>query len=176
MYKINDWLAGLVEESRDSAWTLMRVLASTMFMTHGWNKLFGENPQVMTGGGMTSVNIGDVLVFPMPMEINALFIAGVIEFFGGLLLAIGLWTHLLAFLAALLMVMAYLTAHLAWFPTLNRGELAAMYFLVYWLLFVFGPGPYSADTWLAVRRQEKRQAKRDAIETQFPASDPGPGH
>lgn len=176
LYKINDWAGSLVEDSRDSAWTLMRVLASAMFMTHGWSKLFGENPQAMMGSGMTTVNIGDFLVFPMPMDINALFIAGAIELFGGLLLAIGLWTHLLALLAALLMVMAYLTAHLAWFPTLNRGELAAMYFLVYWLLFVFGPGPYSVDSWLAERRQEKRQAKRDAIETQFPASDPDPGH
>jgi putative oxidoreductase len=176
LYRINEWVGSLVEESRDGAWTLMRVLSSAMFMTHGWSKLFGENPQAAVGSGMTTVNIADLLVFPMPMEINALFLAGVIELFGGGLLLIGLWTHLLALLAAILMLMAYLTAHLAWFPTLNRGELAAMYFLVYWLLFVFGPGPYSADCWLATRRQEKRQSKRDAMESASITSDPDPGH
>jgi len=58
--------------------------------------------------------------------------------------------------------MAYLTAHIAWFPTLNNGELAAMYFVTFLLIFAFGPGRYSADTWLAVRRQEKRKDKMDA--------------
>jgi putative oxidoreductase len=165
-----------VDESQDSAWTFMRVVASAMFMTHGWSKLFGENPQAAMGSGMTTVNIADLLVFPMPMEINALFVAGVIELFGGALLVIGLWTHLLALLAAMLMLMAYLTAHLAWFPTLNGGELAAMYLLVYWALFIFGPGPYSADSWLTIRRQEKRQSKREAMESGSTTSDPGPGH
>lgn len=161
--KIDGFIGRLTEDSRDAAWCLMRVLASAMFMTHGFSKLFGENPQALMGSGMTSVNIGDVIVFPMPLELNALFIAGVIEFFGGLLILIGLWTHLIAMLAMLLMVMAYLTAHLAWFPTLNRGELAAMYFLVYLLLFSFGPGSFSVDTWLAMRRQEKQQKKMDSM-------------
>lgn len=161
--KIDGFIGRLTEDSRDAAWCLMRVLASAMFMTHGFSKLFGENPQALMGSGMTSVNIGDVIVFPMPLELNALFIAGVIEFFGGSLILIGLWTHLIAMLAMLLMVMAYLTAHLAWFPTLNRGELAAMYFLVYLLLFSFGPGSFSVDTWLAMRRQEKQQKKMDSM-------------
>lgn len=161
--KINGFIGRITEDSQDSAWLLMRVLASAMFMTHGYSKLFGENPQAMMGSGMTSVNIGDVIVFPMPLELNALFIAGVIEFFGGFLVLIGLWTHLMAMLAMLLMVMAYATAHLAWFPTLNRGELAAMYFLTYLLLFSFGPGSLSIDTWLAMRRQEKQQKKIDSM-------------
>ena len=55
------------------------------------------------------------------------------------------------------MVMAYLTARLAWFPTLNRGELAAMYITTYLVLFAFGPGPYSIDAWILARRQEKAQ-------------------
>mgnify|MGYP003152690475 CR=1 FL=1 len=32
------------------AWTIMRVLSSAMFMTHGWAKLFGERAQPMFGG------------------------------------------------------------------------------------------------------------------------------
>jgi putative oxidoreductase len=50
------------------------------------------------------------------------------------------------------MVMAYLTAHAAWFPTLNNGELAAMYFLVYFAIFAKGAGPISLDSmWLGKR-------------------------
>jgi len=165
LHKIDGWLGGKAEDSRDWTWALMRMLVSAMFMTHGFSKLFGENPQPVTGGGMTSVNIGDLIVFPMPMELNALFIAGVIEFFGGLLLVVGLWTHIVAFFAATLMFMAYATAHLAWFPTLNNGELAAMYFLAYLVLFTFGPGQFSADSWLAERRQERRRDKQEAMQS-----------
>jgi putative oxidoreductase len=43
------------------------------------------------------------------------------------------------------MVMAYLSAHAAWFPTLNNGELAAMYFMVYLAIFAKGAGPISLD-------------------------------
>lgn len=162
--KINSLFEGVAENSKEWTWTLFRILSAAMFMTHGFGKLFGENPQRLAGGGMTTVNIADLIVFPMPMEINALFIAGVVEFFGGLLILIGLWTHLAALIAVFIMLMAYLTAHIAWFPTLNNGELAAMYFLTFLVVFAFGPGPYSADTWLAVRRQEKRKDKMDANE------------
>lgn len=122
------------------SWALLRILGSAMFLTHGWPKMFGEDPQPFLfsqGEGMDffGINIG----------INTLWIAGVIELFGGLLLVTGLFTRYVAALAALLMVMAYLTAHPAWFPTLNNGELAAMYFMVYLCIFAYGPGRFSLD-------------------------------
>ncbi len=155
--KLNSYLGNKLENSQVWTWTLFRVLVSAMFMTHGIDKLFGENPQPFMGGGMTSINIGELISFPMPLEINALFIAGSIELVGGFLLLIGLWTHVIALIAVCSMTMAYLIAHLAWFPTLNRGELAAMYFLCYLILFTFGAGRYSADAWLAGRRQDKHK-------------------
>lgn len=157
--KINNLMGSIGENNQDWTWTLFRVLSSAMFMTHGYAKLFGENPQPMTGGGMTTIAIGDLISVQTPLEINALFVAGVIEFGGGLLILIGLYTHIAAFFAVILMLMAYLTAHLAWFPTLNRGELAGMYFITYLVIFAYGAGPYSADSWLAMRRQEKQQNK-----------------
>ncbi len=160
--KISSLFEGIAENSKEWTWVLFRVLSAAMFMTHGYGKLFGENPQPFMGGGITSITIGDLVSWPIPMEVNALFITGVVEFFGGLLILIGLWTHLAALLAAFIMLMAYLTAHLAWFPTLNNGELAAMYFVVFLVIFAFGPGPYSADTWLSIRRQEKRKKRMDA--------------
>lgn len=157
--KIGAALASFTEDQQDWTWTLFRVLAAAMFMTHGYAKLFGENPQPMTGGGMTTLNIADTIVFPVPLDINLLFIAGTIELFGGLLILLGLFTQFAAFMAALLMLMAYLTAHIAWFPTLNRGELAAMYFIAFLVIFAFGAGPYSMDSWRAMRREKKQQDK-----------------
>jgi putative oxidoreductase len=83
--------------------------------------------------------------FGINLGINMLWIAAIIELFGGALLVLGIFTRPLALLAAILMVMAYLSAHAAWFPTLNRGELAAMYFMVYLVIFAKGAGPVSLD-------------------------------
>ena len=126
----------LAVNSQTLSWALLRVLSAAMFMTHGYAKLVGERAQPFLGG---------MDFFGIDLGINMLWISGVIELFGGALLVLGLFTRLAAFLAALLMVMAYLTAHAAWFPTLNNGELAAMYFLVYFALFAKGAGPLSLD-------------------------------
>jgi|TARA_B110000444_G_scaffold78078_1_gene73853 putative oxidoreductase len=64
-----------------------------------------------------------------------------VEFFGGLLILIGLWTHLAALFATFTMLIAYLTAHAARFQTLNNGELAAMYFTAFLVIFTFVLGP-----------------------------------
>lgn len=161
--KIESSLSKVGEALEVYAFTLLRVLGSAMFMTHGYGKLFGENPQAITGSGMTTVSIGDLISFPMPMDINALYIAGVIELIGGGLILIGLCTRLISLLAVLLMTMAYLTAHLAWFPTMNNGELAAMYFMAYLLIFSFGPGPTSIDSWLELHRQQKQGDKFESF-------------
>lgn len=138
--KIIDGLAGLVSPF---AWPLLRILSSAMFMTHGYAKLFGANAQPFLGGmGFFGIDLG----------VNMLWVAAVIEFFGGALLVLGLFTRIMALLAAILMVMAYLTAHAAWFPTLNNGELAAMYFVVYLAIFAQGPGAFSLDARLFGKR------------------------
>ena len=139
MKAINKILDPIAAVTTPFAWPLLRILSSAMFMTHGYAKLFGANPQPMMGGmGFFGIDVG----------INMLWIAALIEFFGGALLVLGLFTRVAALLAAILMVMAYLTAHAAWFPTLNNGELAAMYFLVYLVIFTQGPGRFSLDAML----------------------------
>lgn len=159
--RINNTLSRITESARESSWTLFRILVAAMFITHGYAKLFGDNPQEPMGSGMTVLRIADLVSYPVPMEINLLFVAGLIELLGGALILIGLWTHILAFLALATMTMAYLIAHLAWFPTLNNGELAAMYWCAFLVLFTFGAGPASADALLAELRQEKRKQKMD---------------
>lgn len=139
---INRCVDGIATNTQTLSWTLLRVLSSAMFMTHGWPKMFGEQAQPFVGGmGFFGIDLG----------INMLWIAGAIELFGGALLVVGLFSRYIALLAAFLMVMAYLTAHPAWFPTLNNGELAAMYFLVYFTIFAFGPGKISLDHLIRTR-------------------------
>ncbi|HIF73417.1 MAG TPA: DoxX family protein [Porticoccaceae bacterium] len=154
---LNAFVGDSLEDRKNYVWALFRILVSAMFMTHGYSKLFGESPQALTGSGITTLNIGDLISYPIPMDINLLFIAGSIELVGGFFILVGLWTHLVAFLTMTLMLMAYLIAHFAWFPTLNGGEMAALYFLCYLMIFVFGAGPISIDSWLAVRNQEEHE-------------------
>jgi putative oxidoreductase len=82
-----------------------------------------------------------------------LWIAGFIEFYVGILVILGLFTRPAALLTAILMVMAYLSSHAAWFPTLNGGEMATVYFLVFMVLFAYGPGPLSLDALLFKKRK-----------------------
>ena len=110
---------------------------------------------------MTTLNIADIVSYPILMDINLLFVSGVVELVGGTLILIGLWTHLISLIALITMTMAYAIAHLAWFPTLNGGELAAMYWAAFLVLFTFGAGPFSVDTWLELRRQNKIQKKME---------------
>lgn len=129
-------LDSIAKNTQALAWAALRIVSSAMFMTHGYGKLFGDRAQPFLGG---------MDFFGIDLGINMLWVAGFIEFFGGAFLVLGLFTRPIALLAAILMVMAYLTAHPAWFPTLNNGELAAMYFLSYLAIFAFGPGKLSLD-------------------------------
>lgn len=136
---IDQKFTSITDRCQGFSWALLRILGSAMFLTHGWPKMFGDRAQpfLSSQGGMD--------FFGLDIGINTLWIAGVIELFGGILLILGLFTRYVAALAALLMVMAYLAAHPAWFPTLNEGELAAMYFMVYLCIMAYGPGRFSLD-------------------------------
>lgn len=115
----------------------LRIVAGFLFTLHGVQKLFGG-----LGGN----------------QVDALMsqrgIAGILEFFGGLLIMVGLFTRPVAFLVSGQMAVAYFIAHApnGFWPIMNRGELAAFYCFT-WLFFcAHGPGKYSIDGWLASRK------------------------
>jgi putative oxidoreductase len=112
----------------------LRIVVGLLFMQHGAQKLFGMF------GGMGGE--GGTAKFP-----DLMFVAGVLEFFGGLLIVIGLFTRPVALLLAIQMLVAYFKAHAPQgpIPLLNHGELALMYFIVFLYLAAAGPGPWSAD-------------------------------
>jgi putative oxidoreductase len=116
----------------------LRIVAGLLFAQHGAQKLFG------------------VLERNQAELASLMGLAGIIEFFGGLLIAVGLFTRPVAFLACGQMAVAYFMAHApqGFWPILNGGELAAFYCFTWLFFFTHGPGKYSVDGWLACRKAE----------------------
>jgi putative oxidoreductase len=109
-------------------YSLLRFVAGALFACHGAQKLFG-------------VLGGKVAGQPLMM------VGGVIEFFGGLLIAVGLLTPWAALLASGMMAVAYFIAHApgGFWPIQNKGELAVVYSFLFLYIWAHGGGRYSLD-------------------------------
>ncbi len=136
--RINARFEGIAIKFQTVTWELLRIVSGLMLVVgHGYGKMFGEKAKPFFGG---------LDFFSIDLGINMLWVAGFIEFYIGILIILGLFTRPAALLTAVLMVMAYLSSHPAWFPTFNGGELATVYFLIFMVIFAYGPGPLSLDT------------------------------
>jgi len=111
-------------------YALLRIAAGLAFAQHGAQKLFG-----VLGG--TAVELT-----------SQRGLAGVIEFVGGLLIAIGLFTSPIAFLASGQMAVAYFQAHVprGFWPIQNGGELAVLYCFIFLYFAAVGSGKLSIDS------------------------------
>jgi len=111
-------------------YALLRIVTGFLFLWHGMGKLFGY-PE------------------PMPPGVPAfiIWIAGPLEFFGGILVMIGLCTSPVAFVLSGLMAFAYWMGHgfHALLPVVNKGELAILYCFVYLFMSARGAGIWSVD-------------------------------
>jgi putative oxidoreductase len=117
-----------------AAYAALRIVAGAMIACHGMQKVLGW--------------LGSS---PRPVG-SQLWIGGVIELAGGLLIALGLCTRVAALLASGTMAVAYFQFHwkLAftawkWLPIVNKGELAVLYCFVFLFVAAYGPGPFSLD-------------------------------
>ncbi|MCI0407506.1 MAG: DoxX family protein [Acidobacteria bacterium] len=125
------------------ALNLLRIITGFLFFPHGAQKLFG-----LFGG------FGGQPGATAPL-LSLIGVAGVLEFFGGLLVMCGLFTRPVAFILSGQMAAAYFMAHSpqgVW-PLLNRGELAALYSFVFLFLAASGGGDFSIDGVLVKRRR-----------------------
>jgi putative oxidoreductase len=81
-------------------------------------------------------------------------VAGGIELVGGLLIAIGLFTGIAAFVACGEMAAAYFMghAHGGFWPLENKGELAVLYCFLWLFVAAHGAGIWSIDNAIRGRR------------------------
>jgi putative oxidoreductase len=120
---------------------LARLAAGLILMPHGAQKLFG----LFGGYGVEAT--GQFFATKLGLPASLALVAGLIEFFGGLLLAVGLFTRPAAALVAGMMAIAVVTVHLpAGFFWTNGGfEYPLMWGLVALSFVLRGGGRYSLD-------------------------------
>src|SRR5215469_5581160 len=85
--------------------SIMRIVTALLFLQHGLQKYFA-------------------FPSPGPHMIPLLYIQGIIEIVGGVLLTLGIYTRLVAFILSGDMAVAYFLAHFphSFFPVINRGD------------------------------------------------------
>ena len=109
---------------------LLRIVTGLLFLEHATQKFFA---------------------FPMPFPMfplpPLLVAAGVVELVAGVLITIGLFTRLVAFLASGEMAIAYFMMHFpqSFWPAANKGEAAIMFCFIFLYLVAAGPGSWSID-------------------------------
>ena len=119
------------------AHSLLRMVAGLMFAQHGAQKLFGWL------GGEQVANV-----------MSMMGIAGILEFFGGILIILGLFTRPVAFLLSGEMAVAYFMAHFprAFWPAENGGEPAVLFCFIFLYFAAAGAGRWSIDDAIGRRR------------------------
>lgn len=109
--------------------SILRLVTGALYMQHGLSKLFG---------------------FPVagPHMTPLFWVAGILETFGGFLVAVGLLTRPVALLLSGEMAIAYFTVHLPHspYPLVNHGGPAVLFCFLFFYFFVAGPGVLSLDT------------------------------
>lgn len=128
--------------------SILRIMASLLFIAHGTQKLFDFPARPAPPGAPEGAG-------PPPFDLFSLIgMAGILEFFGGLLLLIGLFTRPVAFLLSGMMAVAYFIAHhpRTFYPVNNGGDAAILFCFLFFYLFFAGAGPLSVDAHFARRR------------------------
>ena len=109
-------------------YALLRIVIGFLFACHGAQKLFG----VLGGHSMVHVPL--------------MLLAGIIEFGGGVLVALGLLTRVAAFICSGQMAAAYFMAHAhangSYIPIINQGEPAVMYCFIFLFIATHGTGKW----------------------------------
>lgn len=122
--------------ANDAAYALLRAVSGLLFLQAGGMKLFGWF------GGMPGGIAASFL--------SQVWIGGVLEFFGGLAILLGLRTRLVAFILSGEMAVAYWQFHapMGSWPIQNHGEPAVLLCFIFLFLSAQGSGRWSLDALL----------------------------
>jgi putative oxidoreductase len=113
----------------DPFYCIMRFVVGLMFACHGLDKIFGTfTPKAEA----------------LP---TLMLVGGWVEIVCGFLVAFGLLTRLAAFVASGEMAVAFFMMHApkGLIPYANKGELAVVYCVVFFYIFLRGSGLWSID-------------------------------
>ena len=126
--------------------SILRIITGLLFLQHGLQKYFA---------------------FPSPPRFpmgSLIYVQGIIEIVGGILLAGGLYTRIVAFILSGDMAVAYFMVNFprSFYPIVNGGDLGVMYCFVFFYIFFAGGGPWSLDRIVLRQDWADAQAKRAA--------------
>lgn len=112
---------------------LLRIVAGLLFLEVGGLKLFGWFGGMPGGGALPAL----------------LLVAGILEFFGGVAVILGLFTRPIAFILSGEMAAAYFMGHAAkgnfLVPMVNQGQPAVLLCFIFLFLAAYGAGEWSVD-------------------------------
>jgi putative oxidoreductase len=120
----------LLEPYRPQLLAVLRIVVGLLFLEHATQKFFA---------------------FPVPFPVqpipSLLLAGGVIELITGVLITLGLFTRLAAFVASGEMAFAYFYVHFpqSFWPVVNKGEAAILFCFIFLYLAAAGPGAWSID-------------------------------
>lgn len=122
---------GLLGRYSTYIYAIFRIVFGFMFMLHGSQKLLGWPPSAKPGAAE-----GIILV------------AGIIELVGGLLIMVGFFSAIAAFISSGTMAVAYFMAHQSGgaLPIMNGGETAVLYCFAFLYIASRGSGVWSIDS------------------------------
>lgn len=109
---------------------ILRIVTALLFLEHATMKFLHFPAPLMPG--------------PLPPMLIA---AGVIEVVTSVLITLGLFTRIAAFIASGEMAVAVFTFHFpkSFWPTLNGGESAILFAFIFLYIAAAGPGAWSID-------------------------------
>ncbi len=134
-------LGGVYGSLSKFTWPAVRIVTGLFLMPHGAQKLFGMfggNPQAIAGF------FSKIGIEPAATMVT---VVGSVEFFGGLLLALGLLTRPVAAACCVLLLVAVFQVHLAngFFWSTGGYEYPLMWAILALVFVIRGGGDYSID-------------------------------
>jgi len=112
--------------------SVLRIVAGLLFLEHGTSKLLGF-PQVAMFDHLPPLMLA----------------AGIIELIGGVLIVLGLFSRIAAFVGSGETAAAYWIYHVPHggpFPVLNGGDAAVLFCFAFLYLAAAGPGPWAINS------------------------------
>ena len=111
----------------------LRIMTGLLLLQHGTSKY---------------INFPATEYFANGVEVFSLMgLAGALEIIGGILIIVGLFTRLTAFVLAGFLAVAYFMAHASqsFFPMINQGDAAILFCFIFLYFSAAGAGPWSLD-------------------------------